>query len=1290
MIRKNIKIRIQRALLAACILLLHFPAAAQAESGLQIGSARMLNATTAEILYRDGRILTVDFYGPAIFRLFRDDSGGIVRNPVSAPPADILVPAPRRPVSLTLEDRDGRILLQSGLTRLTWDKATARLQVEDLRTGKTVMQETAPVSFGKKGACWELAEQADEYFFGGGVQNGRFSHKGKVIRIVNENSWTDGGVASPSPHYWSTAGYGILWHTFSPGSYDFGATTPGTVRLTHETDLFDAFVLVEATPEAQLQAYYRLTGRPVLLPKFAFYEGHLNAYNRDWWKEDEKGILFEDGKRYKESQRDNGGIRESLNGENGNYLFSARAVIDRYAAHDMPLGWVLPNDGYGAGYGQTGTLEGNIDNLRSFGEYARSKGVEIGLWTQSDLHPKEGVEALLQRDIVREVRDAGVRVLKTDVAWVGWGYSFGLNGIADVAGIMPYYGNEARPFIITLDGWAGTQRYAGVWSGDQTGGEWEYIRFHIPTYIGAGLSGQPNICSDMDGIFGGRNAAVNIRDFQWKAFSVLQLNMDGWGANEKYPHALGEPAASINRTYLKWKSELLPYAYSYAREATDGKPLIRAMFLEDPNSWTLTPATRYQYLFGPDLLIAPIYRNTAADSLGNDIRNGIYLPEGRWIDRFTGDVYEGGCILNSFDAPIWKLPVLVRAGAILPLVRPNNNPNEIDPGERIIECYPHGCSEMTLYDDDGRTQAYLAGEYVTTRIESRCEDGRVTVTLHPAQGGFQGFVPEQRTEFRINATAVPKRIRVTVGGKKLRLTQAATRAEFEAGTDCWFYDPAPQVNRFATPGSDFSRVDLRRNPVLYVRTGAADITENTVELTLDGYVYAPLDRSRTHSGPLGAPEMDPARSRTEPYRLVPVWKTRENADYYEIEFNGMRYTGIRADSLAFEDLQPETGYRFRLRAVNRDGVSEWTEWTGRTADNPLEYAIRGIRPACSAPAQEGFEAWRLTDFTESGDLWHTRYQTKAVPFDLTLDLGGFYSVDRLEYLPRPDGGNGTILRGKASLSRDGVHWSAGIPFEWKRNGSLKPLRLHPDGETPETLTRYIRIAVEEAVGNYGSGREIYVHRIPGTSVLLPGDINRDGRLDSNDLTAYMNYTGLRTVDSDFEYVSIGDLNGNGLIDAYDISAVAVRLDGGVDTDRWNGEAVSAAGDTLKGSLLVEADRRNYRSGDTLTLTVTGRGLRAVNAFSLAVTYDADLLEYLGADRPEGGIPATMEDFSRERLHSDGSRGIYPTFVNSGEKPLLECTGDTVLLRLHFKALRPGKTLPRSGDCILADPSLNYR
>ena len=147
-------------------------------------------------------------------------------------------------------------------------------------------------------------------------------------------------------------------------------------------------------------------------------------------------------------------------------------------------------------------------------------------------------------------------MLKTDVAWVGDGYSFGLNGVSDVAQILPYYGNNARPFIISLDGWAGTQRYASIWSGDQTGWRLGIHPFPYP-YLHRRRSFrslQPST-SDLDGIFGGKNPIMNMREFEWKTFTAMGLNMDGWGSNAKYPFILGEPSASVNRTYLKLKSD---------------------------------------------------------------------------------------------------------------------------------------------------------------------------------------------------------------------------------------------------------------------------------------------------------------------------------------------------------------------------------------------------------------------------------------------------------------------------------------------------------------------------------------------------------------------------------------------------------------------------------------------------------------------------------------------------------------------------------------------------------------
>lgn len=1241
-------------------------APALAATANDVTGIRRINNTTAEVMLSDGHTLTVDFYGPSIFRLFQDNSGGIVRDPEASPEAKILTNNPRRDVGkLTVSSDDQKVSVSTANVRVDFAKKGALVSVTDLRRQHTVVSQTEPTLFERGKTTLTLSQQPNEWFYGGGVQNGRFSHRGEKIDIVNTNSWTDGGVCSPAPFYWSTGGYAVMCHTFKQGAYDFGKTRKGEVTISHDTPYMDVFVMVDERPVQLLDDYYQLTGNPVLLPKFAFYEGHLNAYNRDYWKETDdtnRGILFEDGKRYTESQKDNGGIKESLNGEKDNYQFSARAVIDRYLNADMPLGWVLPNDGYGAGYGQTSTLDGNIANLKSFGDYARKKGVEIGLWTQSNLHPIDSIPALLQRDIVKEVRDAGVRVLKTDVAWVGAGYSFGLNGIADVGQIMPYYGSDARPFIITLDGWAGTQRYAGVWTGDQKGGEWEYIRFHVPTYIGAGLSGMSNITSDMDGIFGGKNMEVNIRDFQWKAFTPMQLNMDGWGANPKYPQALGEPATSINRNYLKLKAAMLPYTYSCAYEAVAGQPLIRAMFLDYPSDFTHSAATKYQYMYGPSMLVAPIYQPTQADAQGNDIRNGIYLPEGQWIDYFTGDVYEGGRILNNFDAPIWKLPLFVKAGAIVPMNRPNNNIYEVNTAERIFDIWPAGHSEFTLYDDDGNTEAYLRGEHATTKVTSELDaKGNLAITICPTEGNYDGMVKEKSTLVRINTTARPKSVRAIIGKKKVTLTEGE-------GANTWRYVERPQLNQFSTQGTDMAKVEVTKNPVIEVNLAKSDIMTDETTIEVKGFVYdKPATRMLTNHGTLSAPVA--TDTKVTPYTLTPTWKAVDNADYYEIRFNSMIYSTIRNNSLLFEDLQPGTDYTFELRAVNADGQSEWTTINAKTDKNPLEFAVHGITATNTAKDMPGFGIHRLFDFQESGDIWHTHYSEKAVPFTVTMDLHATITLDKMQYVPRADAGNGTILEADIFTSKDGKTWQAVGTQKWERTPAKKNVTF-----TDHQQARYIRMDVKKALGDFGSGAELYVFRQPGTKVLIPGDVNQDGKIDENDLTSYMNYTGLKKGDSDFDgYISNGDINGNGLIDAYDISNVATLLEGGVTEKDMRQPA---------GTITYTYNKAAYQAGDEVTVTVKGTGLQAVNALSLVMPYDLKTMQYTKTD------PVAVKDMRNmtyDRHHTDGSQVLYPTFVNIGQQPTIE--GSATLFVIHFKALRAFRAPKASAKGMLVSNNL---
>ena len=167
----------------------------------------------------------------------------------------------------------------------------------------------------------------------------------------------------------------------------------------------------------------------------------------------------------------------------------------------------------------------------------------------------------------------------------------------------------------------------------------------------------------------------------------------------------------------------------------------------------------------------------------------------------------------------------------------------------------------------------------------------------------------------------------------------------------------------------------------------------------------------------------------------------------------------------------------------------------------------------------------------------------------------------------------------------------------------------------------------------------------------------------------MNYTGLRQGDGDFAgYISKGDLNNNGLIDAYDISAVATELEGGI----W-GEQKGE----LKGSVTVEADKKQFAAGETVTLTVKGKGLQNVNALSMCLPYDATEMEYQGV---EALAVKEMYNMTYDRLHTNGQKALYPTFVNLGMQNLIE--GDVELMRITFKARRSMKWSGQITDGML--------
>jgi hypothetical protein len=222
--------------------------------------------------------------------------------------------------------------------------------------------------------------------------------------------------------------------------------------------------------------------------------------------------------------------------------------------------------------------------------------------------------------------------------------------------------------------------------------------------------------------------------------------------------------------------------------------------------------------------------------------------------------------------------------------------------------------------------------------------------------------------------------------------------------------------------------------------------------------------------------------------------------------------------------------------------------------------------------------------------------------------------------------------------------------------------------------RYLKMDITSARGNFGSGREMYIFKVPGTETVLQGDINHDGRIDMDDFTSYMNYTGLRAGDSDFDgYISGGDINKNGLIDAYDISTVGVRTRGGVSTYGMG---------TLSGNLELIAPK-SIREGEEVKVIIRGTDLNEVNAWSVAIPYNANQLTYVNTTTAGN---KEMENLTYDRLHKSGEKALYPTFVNTGNKAVL--SGNGTLVEITFVARLSGELNLQMKDVMLVDKRLN--
>lgn len=904
---------------------------------------------------------------------------------------------------------DETFTIKSGQYSVRLQRNPAIFSIFDDHLHRYRLMQAKPIEIGPNESNEFLRQNKNEFYYGGGMQNGRFSHKGQVIEIKNTNLTGDGAVACPISFFWSNAGFGELRNTWKNGWYDFGSEDSELTEISHESGIFDSFYLLGDSPSEIIKQYYKITGHPLFLPKYALGLGYIGNYTDVQWAEatpqDTKAIKFEDGNSYQQTNDpENVYAKASFNGEE-KYLFSARAMIERYHSQGFDLSWFVPNFKH-----EQALAPSAVENLSSF---AQEQGIKLGFYNQ-----------------VPENAPANFLITKQDPVKVG--NSKILQDIANSSNPLVQRNKDHRPWTLSTNGWSAIQNLSASGTGN-VGGEWEQIATQVASFIGMSLSGQPNIGSAIDGIYGGGNAQVSVRDLQWKVFTPLLFNIDGFGNIQKTPFAFNTKISKINKSYLKLRQKLLNYLYALTHQAQNGEPIIRPLFLAFPHEKiNYTEKVKHEFMLGDSLLIAPI-TNGREDQNGNSIKDNLYLPDHRtiWIDLFTGEKLMGGRVYDKLHYPLWHLPVYVRGGSI------------IEKDLRSADIFPQGDSQAVLYADDGQSNNYEQQQFATTEIKSSLNNGKLQIIVEPTQGNYDGLKQEQAVKLNIMADRYPGKLTLKVNGQVAELKEYGNLTEYQEARAGYFF------NQDFMPCREFGRYTGQLQPALQIKLPVADIHQNKYEIIVENYHYGDsVEKHAITDSAMSSPRSAAILADRLTSRSISL--TWTNPDSFagkkvmaDIEVNGLIHTNIDGNNFTFHELEPNTRYRFRIRNKFGNKVSDWSEYFGtKTKRDQMDYAIPDIHVTSTYKSTEEMPVTNLVDHSLASE-WLTKEKlNNEKPLELTFDFDQAYKLSRMVYVPRSRDRSGHLLRVQIAVSKDGENFSEwSKDYNWPNDAKNKVIGL---------------------------------------------------------------------------------------------------------------------------------------------------------------------------------------------------------------------------------------------------------
>lgn len=679
--------------------------------------------------------------------------------------------------------------------------------------GNVLRKDAQPMQF--QGDRFRVAETMpiDEHYFGLGDKTGAFDHREAAFRMWNTDAY--GWQESTDPIYKSIPFYvtyragvslGVMMDNTWPSSFDFGKTLGDTVQYRAEGGPADIYILYGPTAKQVLKSYAWLTGPAPLPPLWTLgFQQSRYSYMTEARVLQVAARLRKDriptdaiylDIDYQEKNRpftinktafpDMPGMVKALHDEG----FHVVAITDLHIA-DLPGQTYAPFNSGVAGDHFVKNPDGSVyvgpvwPGPSVFPDFTRQQtrmwwgtlyknftqmGID-GFW--NDMNEPSVFNALktIPCSAVHRIDEAGFAPRTATHCEIHNVYGME-NSRATFDGQLALR-PDVRPFVLTRATYAGGQRYAATWTGDNSA-TWNHLRLTTSMLKNLGLSGFSMAGADVGGYAGTPTAELLTKWIEIAAFQPIDRDHAEKGTGDHEVWANGPAQEDIRRRFIETRYRLLPYLYTVIEDGTHtGLPLLRPLFLEFPNAapdrhpLDVDLNTSGEFMVGPDLLVAaPAFADKAGDEDAT-------LPSAGWYDFWTGKevaedrarVLAGGLQPETAAGPVLPavrvhrelatLPVFVRPGAMLPIEPLVQSTDERPVGPLTLRVYPGPNCTGHLYQDDGRSFAYQQGRFLRMSFACEVSADHRQISIHI--GKHEGLYPAWWKQIAVDVTGLPGR-----------------------------------------------------------------------------------------------------------------------------------------------------------------------------------------------------------------------------------------------------------------------------------------------------------------------------------------------------------------------------------------------------------------------------------------------------------------------------------------------------------------------------------------------------